>query len=124
MLDFDPRTLNDRSSNTILLRAQVQQLTAAVPDTCLRLMWGVHPEPPTYVKEVEIERISSLEQRALTLVFRVGMVTADILVGPVDKELVTLIDKLTTQQDSSSLWHDLHIGRLSTDLRQIVMKGN
>jgi hypothetical protein len=52
------------------------------------------------------------------------MVTADILVGPVDKELVTLIDKLTTQQDSSSLWHDLHIGRLSTDLRQIVMKGN
>jgi hypothetical protein len=72
--------------------------SSAMPDIRLRLMWGVHPELPTYVEEVKIECISSLEQLALTLVYRVGMVTADILVGPVNKELVALIDEMTTQQ--------------------------
>jgi hypothetical protein len=65
--------------------------SSAMPDIRLRLMWGVHPKLPTYVEEVKIECISSLEQRALTLVYRVGMVTAD-------KELVALIDEMTTQQ--------------------------
>ncbi len=55
MLDFDPRAAKDRQCNIDKLKDSVRQLTESVPHNCLRLMWGVHPTPPDFITEVEIQ---------------------------------------------------------------------
>ncbi len=125
MLDFDPRAVGDRSINEAVLKENVKQLANMVPDTCLRLMWGVHPPPPNFDNEVEIESKPSLEQQAQRLVMQAGLVSLELLLGPLDSELVEFIDEFTHEQDKCTLWHELHIGRLtSSNFGQIFRTKN
>lgn len=116
MLDFDPRTVEDRSCDVTTLRAQVQQLTATVPDTCLRQVWGVHPPPPDFIAEVIVECNATLEQQAEAQVYEVGMVPVAMLTQRLDGELIQFIDELTQLQDKSNLWHKLRVGRITSSM--------
>ncbi len=122
MLDFDSRATEDRSCDVATLRAQVQQLTATVPDTCLRLLWGVHPTPPDFIAEVEVVCNQTLDQQAQAQVYQVGLVPADLLTQKLDSTLIQFIDELTQQQDKCSLWHELHVGRLTSSIFGQVFK--
>ena len=117
MLDFDPRSRTDKCLNQQSLRSSIQLLTNAVPETCYRLMWGVNPTPPDFIYEVEVASNPSLEDQVTKLIHKTDSVPDDkYLNGPIDHELVTFIEELTQLQDKCTLWHELHIGRLTSSI--------
>jgi hypothetical protein len=124
MVHFDPRSADDRQHDEHNIMASIQQLTDAEPNTCLRLMWGIHPMPPDFTEEIELECMPTMDQQTDRLKLYVGMGAA-FPSGQLDEELVSHIEHITRQQDKCDLWHELHIGRLtSSSFGQIFRSKN
>lgn len=125
MLDFDPRARNQQHYNETEILTQVVQLAAAVPDSGLQLLWGVHPKPPDFVLEVEVENTPAMDEQVRGQIYLVGQVSVDALTQSISSELIAHIDSVTSHQHNSKLWHDLHIGRLtSSNFGQIFRTKN
>lgn len=123
MLQFDPRAEKDRHYDENAARASVQQLTSVEENTCLRLLWGIHPMPPEFTSEIEVAHKSSLDEQTKSLLLLTKTAADDFWTRrrdnefwtrPLDDELVNHIDEITIKQDHCDLWHELHVGRLTS----------
>ena len=114
MFDFNPRQKDKKVFNPHTFKKQLQDLTTNVPNTCIRLMWDIHPIPPDFENEIEVACQPNLEQQVQSMIYKVGQTPDEKLIGPLTSELVEFIEELTCQQDKCKLWHDLHIGRLTS----------
>ena len=116
LLEFDPRHPADRHTDAACCLEAVKQLTELCPDTSVRHLWGVSPQPPDFAVEVTVTTTPSLHDRALGLILNRHGVTEQQLEQEVDVSVTKFIEAATTHQSNSKLWHDLHKGRITSSL--------
>jgi hypothetical protein len=112
--NFDPRATPDQILVPDAIKRSIQTLTTVVPDTCLRQLWGVHPEPPNFEMEVEIASQADLYEQTLQLILAPGQTSEYIFSHTPSNDLVYFIEESTRAQHACKLWQDLRIGRLTS----------
>jgi len=116
LITFDPRHSADCLPNAASCLAAVTRLTEICPDTSLRHLWGVSPQPTDYAVEVCVETSLSFHETLSTLILTRHSVTEEQLTLQLDNELINSITEATVEQVNSKLWHDLHKGRITSSL--------
>ena len=116
MLRFDPRLPNHRFIAPASIHEAVKSLNSVVPFNSIMHLWGIGPEPPQVVQEIEVTTTLSLHDSALALVFSAASVTEHTLQNPLTPQLAAFIEDETKLQSQSLLWQLLHKGRLTSSL--------
>lgn len=112
--NFDPRATPDRVLVPDAIKRSIQSLTTVVPDTCLRQLWGIHPEPPNFEMEVEVASQADLYEQTLQLILAPGRTSEHIFSHTPSNDLVNFIEESTRAQHACKLWNDLRVGRLTS----------
>ena len=119
---FDPRNTADREPDIASNKEAIKQLTELCPHTCIRHLWGVSPQPPDFLTEVTVETSPDLQTILSSLLLQRHCTTQEQLELQLDHSVIEFIEAATTQQANSSLWQDLHKGRITSSLFGSVLR--
>ena len=79
MLRFDPRLPNHRFIAPASIHEAMKSLNSVVSYNSIMHLWGISPEPPQVVQEIEVKTTLSQHNSALALVFSAASVTEHTL---------------------------------------------
>lgn len=121
-LQFDPRVELDRHTTTEQCDAAVKSLLREASNTCIGYLWGVGPSVPDFTVEVEVNTSPGIAEATACLILSRNSVPVDVLNKQLDGDTVSYIEKQTVGQTSSTLWHNLHRGRITSSVFGSVYK--
>jgi len=97
-------------------QSAVASLASVSRNTCMRHLWGSPDPVPDFVVEVEVATTLSVQDQTAGLIMTRKSVPSAVLEQRLTSELVAFIEKETVLQTKSTLWHDMHRGRITSSL--------
>lgn len=131
--DFDPRCIDDRQIDHDDLQALLQATQSSFPQSSLLQFHGVAPsaqdrcskqvETEEQVRELIVPRAGHAVQDDTDRLDNVEeLMCADFVADQVISDVLSArIESLTVDQTQSPLWHDLHVGRLTSSIFHDVL---
>ncbi|CAG2256518.1 unnamed protein product [Mytilus edulis] len=110
---FDPRHTADRTVNLDLTLQQLMELKNDFPNTGMSHLWNIPESTPDVHQEVEMDTwVDPMERKMKEMLY-----TENNLPPPsIERELVDYIERNTRLQRGSTVWRDLHKGRITSSI--------
>ncbi|CAG2188608.1 unnamed protein product [Mytilus edulis] len=115
---FDPRHTADRTVNLDLTLQHLMELKNVFPNTGMSHLWNIPESTPDVHQEVEMDTwVDPMERKMKEMLY-----TENNLPPPsIERELVDYIESNTRLQRGSTVWRDLHKGRITSSIFGDVM---
>lgn len=116
VLNFDPRHSSQRIPDAGHYLQKMMELKTVFPNTGMSHLAIIpDPAPPYESEQVVCTSDNPLEEKIADMIYEPNTSTAHLLEG-IDQDLSAYIEEQTRGQRESTLWKDLHKGRITSSL--------